>query len=103
MWPGATRTLASALPRPLLIRNFGIRVTMTRANKTRATIRPSFAPSWRCCVRELSHRALVKQFMPWPGYFMNVSVAEDETKVGDGARCAAPAAFSGGTLRAQGH
>jgi hypothetical protein len=36
------------------------------------------------------------------GYFMTVSARSDETKVGM-ARCAVPAAFSGGTLRAQGH
>jgi len=33
---------------------------------------------------------------------MTVSAGSDQTKVGM-ARCAVPAAFSGGTLRAQGH
>ena len=33
---------------------------------------------------------------------MSISARSDETKVGM-ARCAVPAAFSGGTLRAQGH
>src|SRR6185295_11772479 len=37
-----------------------------------------------------------------PGYFMTVSAGSDETKVGM-ARCAVPAAFSGGTLRGRGH
>ena len=37
-----------------------------------------------------------------PGYFLTVSAGSDETKVGV-ARCAVPAAFSGGTLRAPGH
>ena len=37
-----------------------------------------------------------------PGYFMTVSTGSDETKVGM-ARCAVPAAFSGGTLRAEGY
>ena len=36
------------------------------------------------------------------GYFMTVSAGSDETKVGT-PRCAVPAAFSGGTLRAQRH
>jgi len=33
---------------------------------------------------------------------MNISAGSDETKVGM-ARCAVPAAFSGGTLRGPGH
>jgi hypothetical protein len=38
----------------------------------------------------------------WPGNFMSISAGGNETKVGM-ARCAVPAAFSGGTLRTQGH
>jgi len=37
-----------------------------------------------------------------PGYFMSTSAGSDEAEVGM-ARCAVPAAFSGGTLRAQGN